>query len=411
MIELKVLLNINEFKDLDDVALVELAENARVDDFQQGDRLVAEKLADKVVYLLSGTLEVQTTGGVHQTLEATSARAQTPVFMSSTPGHYARCSSATRVLLLDKAPIEKYGIKHQRGSDELDYSDFDTMVAGNSSLDLMNEITGLFQSKSITLPSLPEVAIFINSVIAKDDINNKQLANIVQMDPIIAARVIQAANRPLEHTASEYRSIREAIERIGLEGLRTIVNAVVLRDLFMPSTELIVKRFSQFYEHSIRIGVICYELAKRLPGLDKEHAFLVGVLHDIGVVPILVVADKHSELAYKASNLELVLRQLKSYIGSVMLQQWGFAEEYSNVVKHAYDWQRNISKADYCDLVQVALMHSHLVGGSKIDGPALFDLPAFKRMGLDRMNPVDNIQLLKEMGLRVNDLVKNICRE
>ena len=55
-----------------------------------------------------------------------------------------------------------------------------------------------------------------------------------------------------------------------------------------------------------------------------------------------------------------------------MLEQWGFAEEYSVVVKHAYD--------------QVALMHSHLLGGSKIDGPALFDLRIFKRLGLDKAN-------------------------
>ena len=35
-----------------------------------------------------------------------------------------------------------------------------------------------------------------------------------------------------------------------------------------------------------------------------------------------------------------------------MLEQWGFAEEYNDVAKHTYDWQR------------------------KIDDTALFDLPS-----------------------------------
>ncbi len=408
MTDLTRLLKLNDFKDLDDMALIEVAEHARLQKLQVGDRVVAEKMTNDVLYLLSGILEVQTTGGVHQTLEATSERAQNPVFFTNTPGHYARSIKAATLLLVEKTMIDKFGIQHRRSSGELDYADFDTLPAGDSSLTLMNEITKLFQSKSITLPSLPEVAIYINSVLARDDVNGKQLAKVIQMDPIMTARVIQVANNL--NTQVPCTSIQQAIKRIGLKGLRTIVNAVVLRDLFMPGTELIVKRFNQYYEHSIRVGVICYELAKHLPGFDKQHAFLSGVLHDIGVVPILVVADKHTELAYKASNLEAVLRQLKSYIGGVVLQQWEFDKEYIEIAKHAYDWNRQTTRADYCDLVQVALMHTHLIGGNKIEGPALFDLPAFKRLGMDKLKPVDNLQRLKEMRLRVQELVKKICQ-
>jgi len=410
MIDLKLLLKLNDYKDLDDVALVEVAEHARLDNLKPGERVVAEKMANHVLYLLSGVMEVQTTGGVHQSLDSISERAQSPVFLSSTPGHYARCTKAAKLLSIEKSINDKFGIQHQRGRDELDYGDFDTLPAGDSSLSLLNEITRLFQSNSITLPSLPEVALYISSVVAKDGVSSQQLAKVVQMDPIITARIIQVANNSAEQTKEECVSIRDAIKRIGLKGLRTIVNAVVLRDLFMPSTELIVKRFSQFYEHSIRVGVICYELAKHLPGFDKNHAFLVGVLHDIGVVPILVVADTHSELAYKASNLEAVLRQLKSYIGGVILQQWGFDREYSEIARHAYDWEHQPIKTDYCDLLQVALMHVHLLGGNKIDGPALFDLPAFKRLGMDKVNPVDNMQLVKDMDLRIRELLKKICK-
>ena len=93
-----------------------------------------------------------------------------------------------------------------------------------------------------------------------------------------------------------------------------------------------------------------------------------------------------------------------------MSPQWDFTDKFINAAKHAYDWKRKVEKADYCDLVQVALMHSHLVGGEKIKGPILSELPAFKRLGFDKANPVDNIQTLKELGLRVKDMVKLICK-
>jgi HD-like signal output (HDOD) protein len=229
------------------------------------------------------------------------------------------------------------------------------------------------------------------------------------MDPVIAARLVQVANSAI-YAGGHTSSIQEAITKIGLDGVRTIVMGVVLRDLFMPNQQPVIDTMTRFYEHSIRTGVICYELAKQLPGFNRDHAFLAGIMHDIGVVPILVVADKHPELVAKQGRLETVIRDLKSYVGGLVLQQWEFAEAFVEVAKHSYDWNRAVEKADYCDLVQVALMHTHLVGGEKIPGPELFDLPAFKRLGLDKVNPVNNLQTLKELTLRISDLIKMICK-
>ena len=410
MLDLKILLALNDFKDLDDVALIEVAEHAKLDDLQQGERIVAHKMAKQTLYLLDGMIEVQTTGGVHQTIKAETERAQNPVFLVDTSGHYGRCQTACKILSVQRSIIEKFGIKHNRESNDLNYGEFDTVPANNASLVLMNEITELFKSKSISLPSIPEVALYINAAVDKEGMNRKKLAKIIQIDPVIAARVIHVANSGVTDSNEKYDSIRSAIERIGVSGVRTIVNGVVLRDLFMPGTELIVKRLNKFYEHSIRVGVICYELAKRLPGFDKDHAFLTGVLHDIGVIPVLVVADRHAEIAYKASNLDSVLAQLKSPIGSIVIQQWGFADEFVDIAKHAYDWDRQVSKAGYCDVVQVALMHSHLVGGEQINGPAICDLPAYKRLGMDKLNPIANIQILQELEKRIKILVSRICR-
>lgn len=410
MIDLKYILKFDDFKDLDDIALVDVAEHAVIVEYQESKRIVAEMMVAYTLYLLEGNLEIQSTGGVHQALSANTERAQSPAFYSDQSGHYARCLTACKVLQVDRSVIEKYGIKHIRNKDELDYTEFDTLPAGDSSLALVNEITNLFKSKSVTLPSLPEIALYINAALDKEDMSAKKLAKIIQMDPVIAARIVQVANSALYGGGEQNDSIQNAVTKIGFEGVRAIVMGVVLRDLFMPNTEIVTRSMAHFYEHSIRIGVICYEFAKRIRGFSPDRAFLAGILHDIGVVPILVVADGHTEIAYKTSNLETVLSQLKSYIGGMVLQQWEFDPEYIVIAKHAYDWKRDVDKADYCDLVQVALLHSHLLGGEKITGPVLEELPAFKRLGLDSENPIANIAMLKELGQRITDLVRMICK-
>lgn len=408
MVDLKELLDLNDFKKLDDAAMVDVAEHAEIKSYLENDRLVAEKMAGFTLYLLKGELDLQTTGGLQQLVWADTDRAQTPVFYTDTPGHYGRCLSACKVLQIERTIIEKYGLNRDRFKTDLNYADFETLM-GNTSLVLFDEITELFKSKSITLPSLPEIALYIKAALEKEDVSTAKLSKIIQMDPVIAARVVQVANSS-QYGEIKSNSIQEALTRIGIEGVRTIVMGVVLRDLFMPNTQPVIDAMTQFYEHSIRTGVICYALAKKLPGFDRDQAFLAGILHDIGVVPILVVADRHPQIATKENNLAAVLTHLKSYIGGIVLQQWDFTDKFINVAKHAYDWERKVEKADYCDLVQVALMHSHLVGGKKIKGPILSELPAFKRLGFDKANPVDNIQTLKELGLRVKDMVKLICK-
>jgi HD-like signal output (HDOD) protein len=408
MVDLKELLGLKDFKKLDDAAMVDVAEHAVIKEYAENDRLVAEQMAGYTLYLLKGELDLQTTGGLQQLMRADSERGQTPIFYSDTPGHYGRCLGNCKMLLVERATIEKYGINHDRFKTDLNIADFETLL-GNTSLALFDEITDLFKSKSITLPSLPEIALYIKAVLEKDDVSIKKLAKIIQVDPVISARVVQVANSSL-YGDTQSDSIQDALERIGVDGVRTIVKGVVLRDLFMPNKQPINDAMMRFYEHSIRIGVICYALAKKLPGFDREQAFMAGILHDIGVVPILVVSDRYPQIAEKPNTLAAVLGHLKSYIGGMVLQQWDFADKFIEVAKHAYEWDRKVDKADYCDLVQVALMHSHLVGGEKIKGPDLSVLPAFKRLGFDKQNPVDNIQTLKELSTRIKDMIKMICK-
>ncbi|MFK5915117.1 MAG: HDOD domain-containing protein [Woeseiaceae bacterium] len=408
MIDLKELLNLNDFKNLDDAAIVDIAEGASIHDYAENDRLVAETFSEYTLYLLSGEFELQSSGGIQTLIWADTERGQSPLFYSDTPGHYGRCLSASKILQVKRSTAEKYGVSPDRFKTDLNYADFETLL-GNTSLILFDEITELFKSKSITLPSLPEIALYIDAALKKDDVSVNKLSKIIQMDPVIAARVVQVANSPL-YGDTQNDSIQDALARIGLDGVRTIVMGVVLRDLFMPNTQPVIDAMTQFYEHSIRTGVVCYALAKKLKGFDKDQAFMAGILHDIGVVPILVVADRHPQIAEKQPTLNAVLGHLKSYIGGMVLQQWEFSAKFTDVAKHAYDWDRQVEKVDYCDLVQVALMHSHLLGGEKIKGPELSALPAFKRCGFDKVNPIENIQTLKELSLRVKDMIRMICK-
>ncbi len=410
MVEIEQLLNLNDFNSLDEAALIEIAEHAVLSAHKKSQHLLAKDLKDCEAYLLDGELEIKGEGGIDLGFASGTDRAQHPIFRIRAPDLSGRCLTPCKVLAVDKSYIRKYRINLGVAmKSEVAVEEFDCLSSAEMRAPFVTEVLDAFKGDKVKIPSLPAIAHNINSAINDDDVNIKQLSGLLQTDPAIAARILQVSNSAIYGSSSPVDSIQNAIVKIGLKAVHAVVICVVMRELFMPKNTLIKKYMANFYEHSIRIGVICYELAKHSKGMDPDHGFLVGLLHDIGTLPILVIADDHPELAVKADNLDDMLVRLKSHIGAILLKQWKFADEYSYIAQHAYDWKREAVEADYCDLVQVAILHSQFVGGSKYAAPSLSEVPAFKRLGLDKVNPADEIRLLNEVSVRIKEMIKLLC--
>ncbi|VAW92578.1 hypothetical protein MNBD_GAMMA23-2421 [hydrothermal vent metagenome] len=410
MVDVQQLLNLNDFNTLDESALIEIAEHAVLSAHKKSQRLVAEDLKDSEIYLLVGELEIKSDGDVDLGFVSGTDRAQHPIFRIHAPGLSGLCLTPCKVLAVDKRYIRKYNINlGVARQSEVAVEEFDCLSSAEMRAPFVTEVLEAFKGDKVKIPSLPAIARNISSAIGNDDVSIKKLSGLLQTDPAIAARILQVSNSAIYGGGSPVDSIQNAIAKMGLKAIHAVVICVVMRELFMPKNALIKKYIANFYEQSIRIGVICYELAKHSKGLDPDHGFLVGLLHDIGTLPILVIADEHPELSCNVGNLDDMLARLKSHIGASLLKQWQFADEYSYTAEHAYDWQRETTEADYCDLVQVAILHSQFVGGPQCHAPVLSEVPAFKRLGLDGVNPADEIRLLNKVSIRIKEMVKLLC--
>jgi HD-like signal output (HDOD) protein len=201
---------------------------------------------------------------------------------------------------------------------------------------------------------------------------------------------------------SQVESVQNAITRIGLQATRAIVMTVVLKNLYVPQSRMLHKRMKAYYQHSIRVGAISHALAARLPGFDAERAFLAGLIHDIGVLPLLIQTDRRKDLNQDAELLEQLIKELGKTVGAMLLEQWEFEPEFVTVARQAEDWTREVDAADYCDIVQVAQLHCVMLGGKKIDAPAMSELPAFRRLHLDEIDP---IQLIEEARQEISEII------
>jgi len=141
--------------------------------------------------------------------------------------------------------------------------------------------------------------------------------------------------------------------------------------------------------------------------LQPDRAMLAGLLHDIGVLPVLVYADQYPHIESCLPKLHEIIQQLRAALGEKILRQWQLGEDLYIVPAAAEDWQRDHpGPADYGDLVQVAQLHSYYGIGHVDQLPPLAQVPAFNKLSLAIMGPHAGLEVLEQARAEINATIR-----
>jgi HD-like signal output (HDOD) protein len=74
---------------------------------------------------------------------------------------------------------------------------------------------------------------------------------------------------------------------------------------------------------------------------------------------------------------------LHAPLGDLILRTWGFPEELAHIPSQHMDFKRQSPKADYADIVTVAMLQSYAGTNSPLAQIDCSQVTAFERLGLD----------------------------
>ena len=179
-----------------------------------------------------------------------------------------------------------------------------------------------------SLPSIPAHAVKAFQLASDPDSKVSDFVDLLEQDESLSARVIRIANSVYFSRAGRVQELDTAVANIGLDALRGLFSANMLREMLGGSNlarELI-------WEHSISTAIISRTLApyfKCHPG----EGFLCGLLHDVGKI---LLVKQNSELYKKvvdsalSSNLDFVGWEDKLFevdhveVGLYLAGHWNF---------------------------------------------------------------------------------------
>ncbi|MGR9115442.1 MAG: HDOD domain-containing protein [Gammaproteobacteria bacterium] len=351
---------------------------------------------DSAYYLLKGNVIISDSAGKNYEVDANTPQAKFPL-----------CSGIKHTLTV----IAKTDVSILRVSQKIMTSQPSTLqhppelkfpkrLAGSR---LLQSFSQYYLEEEMEVPSLPDIAIKLRKAMLTD-IGIQDAVKIIQLDPVIAAKLIQVANCPLYLAATPAKTCFEAVKRIGLKATQNLVVTLSLKQIFQSNIPMIRKFMDQTWKQSIYISSICYVLARETKIVNPEEALLAGLISDIGLIPFFNYAANLPSDYYTEKEITLAIPHIRGPVGAYILHEWDFPEELVCIPIKSEDWyQHNGTELTLTDIVVLAKLHSKIGKPSMAHLPAITSIPAASKLDQVQLSPENSLHVLHDAQTKINE--------
>jgi len=217
---------------------------------------------------------------------------------------------------------------------------------------------GIFEdiaADRVVLPSLPDVVVEVRRQLESPRSTSATIAAAISLDPALSAQVLRVANSAFYFGKAPVKGLGRAIVRLGSSVVQQVVMMLSVAAIFgLDRRPSLKAQLTVLWEHSTLVAAICERIARRTPGLGRDEALLCGLIHDLGVYPVLVWAEPIPSLMARPEHLDALAAALGGEVGAAILERWCYPKELVAVPAGHADLHRQVPAADYVDVVQCA---------------------------------------------------------
>jgi len=190
-----------------------------------------------------------------------------------------------------------------------------------------------FDNPDYRPPPLPGVALELMTLSNRDDATIERVVRLLEQDEMLAGGVMRLIGSPLYAARTRIRSLKEAVVRLGVRTVRDLVFEVALHQGVFGLPEY-AETIEQIRRHSTVTAYISRIVCKHAK-IDEEHAFLCGLLHDIGFAGLLfAVSNFEAEDSPPLIQLWGEIDLLHEQASRVITKLWNLPVELQELVGH-----------------------------------------------------------------------------
>jgi len=398
--DLSTLRRLRPLAQFDDEQLQSLTNQLTVQTARKNDLLIELGCSEEFsLYVLKGDVISTAADGKSKQLSFAENDELNPVSQLRPSLFEIRAEGLVQYLTINKNLLTSFANQTEEESEDISLHIIEQEVDANP---LMVNLFQDLMTDSVSLPSLPEVALRIQQVFKDDQVDVGKVTGILMTDPAITSKLIKVANSPVYQGVAATETLQAAIVRLGMDTTYKQVMAYAVNELFRSHSDNVSKRMESLWSHSRKVAAISRVLAKSSGLFDPEQAMLAGLVHDLGVIVIVEYLQQHCDQLSDAEKIENTIDSLRPQITGMLMQKWNFSEDMVRVAEECEDWFRNQKdEPDLCDLVMIAQYHSMMGTDAMQSLPPITTLPAMTKLN---MGPMESIELIKQSNQEISEI-------
>lgn len=191
------------------------------------------------------------------------------------------------------------------------------------------------------LPKIPKVIREMMELVNDPDVDLQELSRTISMEQVVSARVIRLANSAHFSRGKSVSSVDQAVVRLGLEPLKTLIIASSLISAF-PYVEVI--DLKAFWQETFEVAILSKAIAQSCT-VNPNSAFTAGMLHNIGDLMIHTVMSEQVPTIFekmeagssKVSAQRSTIGTDSAILGAKLAESWSFSEELVFAISEQYE--------------------------------------------------------------------------
>jgi len=129
--------------------------------------------------------------------------------------------------------------------------------------------------------SLPDVYIRLRELMESDNASMTDVAEVLSLDPALAARILRMANSAFYGFRSQVDTISRAANLLGMQKIHDLALTASVSKAFEGVTNELMD-IDTFWYRSVHCGFLAQAIAEGSGMRNPESMFVRGLLHDIG---------------------------------------------------------------------------------------------------------------------------------
>jgi len=196
--------------------------------------------------------------------------------------------------------------------------------------------------KSIeSIPAFPATGNKVSQLLNKPDYSVLQVANVIKLDPSIAANILKMANSAYFKSQHKISTINDAVMYLGQKNLLRAIQTAGISKYYKKGVSGYFDKASDLWEHSVAVALMSQILSLKISGEEDTTLYTAALLHDVGKIIMgefvrdemqkIVMLVKDHNMSFLEAE-ETVLGINHAELGGKIAEHWNFPVEIREAI-------------------------------------------------------------------------------